>query len=123
MKLVLSTISKTFFCGLLAVLLSVYTPTSAQDNKFENSSLVIVKAPELTGDQYGQLSSVLAPDNRYSLEYTCFQSGIIVIRYYHNFSEKGDVSMAIKTALRRHGKLTSLEIIYVDISRESSAQC
>lgn len=100
-----------------------YTPSVAQDSNYENSSLVIVKAPNLTGDQYGQLSSAIAPDNRYSLEYTCLQSGVIVLRYYHNFSEKGDVSMAIKTALRRHGKLTSLEVIYVDISRESSAQC
>ncbi|WKN42123.1 hypothetical protein [Tunicatimonas pelagia] len=111
-----------FYC-LLIVSVFVYTPPTAAQDKFENSSLVIVKAPNLTGDQYGQLSSAIAPDNRYSVEYICLQSGIIVLRYYHNFSAKGDVGMAIKTALRRHGKLTSLEVIYVDISRESSVQC
>ncbi|MEM6841059.1 MAG: hypothetical protein AAF632_02430 [Bacteroidota bacterium] len=108
---------------LLLILLLLAALASAQNISYDNSSLVIVKAPELSGEQYSQLSTALASDHRYSLEYTCLQSGVIVLRYYHNFTEKGDIGRAIKTELRRRGKLTKLEVIYVDISQESSAQC
>ncbi|MEM9671809.1 MAG: hypothetical protein ACFB15_14325 [Cyclobacteriaceae bacterium] len=107
--------------GLLMLLF--YSPSLAQEVNYDNSSLVIVKAPDLTSKQYGDFSSAIAPDNRYSMEYTCLESGIIVLRYYHNFSEKGDVRMAIQSALRQKGKLTRLEVIYVDITRQTSAQC
>ncbi|MEM9829217.1 MAG: hypothetical protein AAF944_01190 [Bacteroidota bacterium] len=111
--------------GLLLSLILLFSVglADAQNVNYDNSSLVIVEAPELNGGQYSQLSTALASDHRYSLEYTCLQSGVIVLRYYHNFTEKGDVGRAIKTELRRRGKLTKLEVIYVDISQESSAQC
>jgi len=108
--------------GIL-VLILFCAPSFAQEINYDNSSLVIVKAPDLTPQQYGEFSSAIGPDNRYSLEYTCLESGIIVLRYYHNFTEKGDVSMAIQSALRQKGKLTRLEVIYVDITRQTSAQC
>lgn len=110
------------YCALAALVLLISTTLSAQSN-YDHSSLVIVKVAKLGNDQYGQLSNALTSDDRYSLEYVCLQSGIIMLRYYHNFTQKGDVRMAVKSILRRHSKLSGLEIIFVDISQESSAQC
>jgi len=123
MKSILEKILSLPLISGIALLLLFGAPSFAQEVNYDNSSLVIVKAPDLTSKQYSDFSSAIAPDNRYSLEYTCMESGIIVLRYYHNFTEKGDVSVAVQSALRQKGKLTRLEVIYVDITRQTSAQC
>ncbi|MEM6842473.1 MAG: hypothetical protein AAF944_15615 [Bacteroidota bacterium] len=108
--------------GLIALAMLVSISAFAQDG-FDRSSLVVVKVQDLTNSQYGELSSALAPVNQYSLEYTCLQSGIIVLRYYHNFTTKGYVNQAVKSDLRRYGKLNRIEVVFVDISAEASTQC
>ncbi len=115
-------IKRICLSGILAIAMLVSASAFAQDS-FDHSSLVVVKVQDLTNSQYGELSSALAPVNQYSLEYVCLQSGIIVLRYYHNFTEKGYVNQAIKSALRRYGKINRIEVVFVDISPESSTQC
>nr|WKN34581.1 hypothetical protein K4G66_19595 [Tunicatimonas sp. TK19036] len=85
--------------------------------------MVIVKVPELTSAQYHQISSGLARDHQYSVEYVCLESGIIVLKFYHSFIEVGDVHMAVNTALARTGKLKDIEFVYVDIQKGASSQC
>lgn len=108
---------------LLVPALLLGTPALAQESDFSHSSLVIVKITDLTGEQYAQLTSALFPSTRYRLEYSCLESGVIALRYYHNFTEEGDVSTAIRATLRRHAPLERLDVIYVDISSESDTQC
>lgn len=108
---------------LLASIVLLASPAVAQESDFSQNSLVIVKVPGLTGEQYYQISETLATDRRYSLEYSCLESGVVVLRYYHNFSEEGDVRTAIKAMLRRQAPIERLEVIYVDISSESDTRC
>ncbi|MGB3781055.1 MAG: hypothetical protein WA960_22010 [Tunicatimonas sp.] len=114
---------KLFYSLLLANILLLASPALAQESDFNQSSLVIVKIPELTGEQYYQISSGLATNTQYSLEYSCLESGIIVLRYYHNFTEEADVRTAVRSLLKQYGKLTSLEVIYVDLSQEAATRC
>jgi hypothetical protein len=108
---------------LLANIVLLASPALAQESGFEKSSLVIVKIPNLTGEQYAQITTALFPSTRYSLEYSCLISGVIALRYYHNFTEEADVRTAIRATLRRYAPPEQVDVIYVDISSESDTQC
>ena len=95
----------------------------AQEREYKYSSTVVVKIPELTGQQYYQLSSALTKEQQFSLVYVCLESGIIVLKYYHNFSGEGDVRMAVQGRLTRYGQLKYLDFRYVDILPGDTAEC
>ena len=106
--------------GLFILIFSVLALASlGQDAGTRTSSLVIVKFHDLDLGQWGELvTKVNASDGMVS-EFYCEKSEIMVIRYYHKFTEKADVEGYILGKMKAWSRMKTCKILYVEISTES----
>lgn len=89
----------------------------------EYSSLVIVKVAGLNGDSYNKIAEGISKETSLTLEYSCFESDVIVIKYKHTFSDKGDVQHFISNKLKKWIGKTKVEFIHIDMVLGGSSKC
>lgn len=85
-------------------------------------SLIIIKIPEINEAQYNDILSGISKNDQFTLEYSSRESEIIVVKYYHNHNEKGDVEVAALSNFSKWAKLSRPELIYVDFKLGSSSR-
>ena len=94
--------------------------TKAETN---NSSLVIVKIKGLNADVFNKLTTEINKHNEISLEYSCLQSDVVVVKYNHGFTEKADVQHYINSNFKKWGGVKSIEFIYIDLHSTGVSKC
>ena len=114
---------RLFTWTLLCLLYAFASSTQVQGQTIENHSTVIIKIPEMTEEQYGGIVDGISRDNQFSFEYSCKESNIIVVKYYHRHHERADVQVAATSSFRKWAKTGKLELIYVDFMKGSTGKC
>ena len=105
------------FIATIVIILSMTLGAYGQ-TKYASSSLVIVKLSGITTDHWNKIVSAVHASDGMVSEFYCEQSEVMVIRYYHNFLEKADVSKDVMSKMKAWSHMKVCEIIYVDMSAE-----
>ncbi len=108
---------------LVAMLLFGAFSTNAHNAIDSYSSLVIVKVNGLNGDSYNKIAAGINKEASLSLEYSCLQSDVIVVKYKHTFNNKGDVQHFIGNKLKRWIGVVKIEFIHIDMVLGGSSKC
>lgn len=111
--------------GGLFILVMLFGVISANAHvKNDNySSLIIVKIKGLSGDSYNKIAAGINNESSLTLEYSCLESDVIVIKYKHTLNEKGDVQHYINNMLKKWSELKSIEFIHIDMTLGGSSKC
>lgn len=117
-------VSGRFFAWILPCLLFIFTNTAqVHKQRIENHSTVIIKIPDMEEAQYSGILDGISRDNQFTFEYACKESNIIVVKYYHSHREKADIRLAATSSFRKWGKVSKMEVIYVDFMKGSTGKC
>ncbi len=113
----MKTLNLKDFKNILFIVIMFFgtTATNAFVGSDNYSSLVIVKVQGLNTDSYNKIAAGINKESSMSLEYSCLESDVIVIKYKHTFNEKGDVQHAIKNKLKKWVGATKVEFIHIDM--------
>ena len=76
---------------ILLLFVSAFNLNVNAEESNKHSSLIIVKVDGLNASIFNKINSGISKNADMSLEYSCLQSDVIVVKYSHSFSEKGDV--------------------------------
>ena len=87
------------------------------------SSLVIVKVKGLNGSSFNKIAAGINKESSLSMEYSCLESDVIVIKYKHNFNEKGDVQHFINSKFKKWVGTIKVEFIHIDMVLGGSSKC
>ena len=107
---------------LLFVMLFGIANLKAHTNTDSYSSLVIVKVKGLNGSSFNKIADCINKESSLSLEYSCLQSDVIVVKYKHTFNEKGDVQHFINSKFKKWG-VAKIEFIHIDMVLGGSSKC
>ena len=110
-----------FFLILIMMLGGV--TLKAHVNADNYSSIVIIKVNGLNGNTYNKIAKGINKEAGLSLEYSCLESNIIVIKYKHTFTEKGDVQHFINNKMKKWIGKTKIEFIHIDLVLGGSSKC
>lgn len=117
-------VTKKFYACVLPCLLCLLAlSVEVKAQRMENHSTVIVKIPEMTEEQYQGILDGISKDNQFTFEYSCKESNIVIVKYYHRHHERADVRVAATTSFRKWGKVTKIEVIYSDFMKGASGKC
>ena len=108
---------------LVLVMLFGVTPSIANVESANYSSLVIIKVANLNGTSYNKIAAGINKVSSLTLEYSCLESDIIVIKYKHTFNEKGDVQHFISNKIKKWIGKAKIEFIHVDMVLGGSSKC
>jgi len=111
--------------GLLLVftMLVGFTTIAAQKMSDNYSSLIVLKVEGLNADSYNKLAAGINKEVSLTLEYSCLESDIIVIKCKHTYTEKGDVQHFINSKLKKWISNNKVEFIYLDLVLGGSSKC
>ena len=111
--------NRIFFCLFFALMSSSF----AHGQRIENHSTVIIQIPDMNDDQYSGILDGIAKDNQFTFEYACKESNIVVVKYYHSHREKADVRVASTSSFRKWGRVSKMNVIFVDFIKGASGKC
>ena len=112
--------------GVIILMLLFVVPSTFSSNiKFENdnSSLVILKIKGLDSEMADKIASQINKTKHMSLEYSCLQSDVIVLKYAHDFANKGDVQHFINSHFKKWLGVKKIEFIFIDIQSSGVLKC
>ena len=108
---------------LILIMIFGITTTNAHKVSSDYSSLIIIKVTGLNGDSFNKIAKNINKESGLSLEYSCLESDVIVIKYNHTFSEKGDVQHYINNKLKKWTGGSKVEIIHIDMVLSGTSKC
>jgi len=115
-----------FFLLLLPIFLLLLAFDSAnleQKQVRTHQSIVIARLLETNDVQLNNLTAGISKNNQMTFEYSCRQSGIVVIKFAHNYEEKADVQTAVIPKFKEWAKTPRIELIYLDVRKGPSDKC
>jgi len=121
LKTAIKPFKATFLIFIMLFSISSYGNYNMEVDSY--SSLVIIKVKGLNSDTFNKISQGIGKEVSLSLEYSCLQSDVIVIKYKHSFSEKGDVQHYINNKLKRWIGANQVEFIHIDMVLGGSSKC
>ncbi len=107
---------------ILVMLLSI-TSSKANVKSDNYSSLVIIKVTGLNTDSFNKIATGINKESPLFLEYSCLESDVIVIKFKHTFTEKGDVQHYINNKLKKWIGKTKVDFVYIDMVLGGSSKC
>lgn len=117
----MSILSKTASLAII-ILFMIVQPNQLQAEN-NHSSLVIVKIDGLNTTMFNKLNDGISKNSKITLEYSCLQSDIVVVKYNHGFAEKGDVQHFINNNFKKWAQIKNVEFVFIDIQTTGVSKC
>lgn len=108
---------------ILLLLIGISANSFTLKTSENHSSLVIVKIAGLNADVLNKINKGISKNASMSLEYSCLQSNVIVVKYLHSFSEKADVQHYINSNFKKWGRVKNIEFIFIDLQTTGISKC
>lgn len=109
---------------LFLLIVGGYMQVSASKSlENDHSSLVIVKIENLDKKMFEKITAEMAKHASMSLEYSCLESDVMVVKLNHDFTAKADVQHYINNQFKKWSSAKTIEFIYIDLQTTGISKC
>ncbi len=110
---------------IISLFLIMFSGLSVQAQKHADQaiSMVILELPNADTKQWDALVAKAGSEMSLTIEYTCRDSDILVVKWSHNFHEKADVQQFVSRKVRLWGDIKKVNVLYIDLKENSIGKC
>lgn len=96
---------------------------NAQKHADQAISMVVLELPNADSKQWDALVAKAGSEMSLTIEYTCRDSDILVMKWTHNFHDKADVQQFVSRKVRLWSDIKKVNVLYIDIKENSVGKC